>query len=187
MRSSCSGHHAARTEPLICPTTRPSTPQSRQPWLHQHKATKAWPQNFATFRLHACFHKFRIRQTQLHANSTKPSEAAIAETAAPHSETARPPLGYPCARHAATDTRRGSRVEAALRHHRFTAGHPGPEPHHVSRPWRPAVGLWPRLIPSVASVTRDPFAGYVTSIIKPPGQPPMNPRGGAIRGSHSVG
>ena len=68
---------------------------------------------------------------------------------------------------AATDTRRGSRAEAALRHHRFTAGHPGPEPHHVSRPWRPAVGLWPRLIPSVASVTRDPLAGYVTS----------NPRG----------
>ena len=131
------------------------------------KPRKPWPQNFATFRLHACFHKFRIRQTQLQANSTKPSEAAIAETAAPLRNRRTPPRVPLCEtcgdRHASRESCCGS----SERLHRFTAGHPGPEPHRVSRPWRPAVGLRPRLIPGVTSVTRDPLAGYVTS----------NPRG----------
>ena len=104
----------------------------------------------------------RIRQSRPKPPSPKPP---------PHSETAESPLGYPCARHAATDTRRGSRASAALSAwRRLIAGHPGPEPHRVSRPWRPAVGLRPRLIPGVTSVTRDLLSRV--RYIKPPGQPP---------------
>ena len=171
MRSSCSGHHAARTEPLLCPTTRPSTPQSRQPWLHQHKATKAWPPKLCNFPT-ACM----LPQIP---NSPNPATSEF-DTAVrsrhrrnrrPHSETAKPPSGTPCEQHAATDTRRGSRALAALSAwRRRITGHPGPEPHRVSRPWRPAAGLRPRLIPGVTSVTRDLLSRV--RYIKPPGQPP---------------
>ena len=171
MRSSCSGHHAARTEPLICPTTRPSTPQSRQPWLHQHKATKALAPKLCNFPT-ACM----LPQIP---NSPNPATSEFDKAVrSRHRRNRRPPLRNrqtpprvplceTCGdRHASRESCCGS----SERLHRFTAGHPGPEPHHVSRPWRPAVGLRPRLIPGVTSVTRDLLSRV--RYIKPPGQPP---------------